>query len=249
MATGQRRPPRQVTTKATPTKKIPRPADRRHARQRVKPLPAQPVGQPRRPPPRMQSAQLDQPHLGRGRHLMRARPRPMRPVGQALQPRPGIEAQPPVQRLPRHPTFAAASVTDNPSSITANTAKYRCTATLSSRTQTTSQHSRKAAKRSCQGSTEQASTITRAGVKDQPNRFRQASTELAHPRGGPRGARTHNPRIKSPIHGVSESAGIAGPCRFRWSASRQRVVFDRPNRARAKLPGSQRAPDLDPQVI
>jgi hypothetical protein len=50
-----------------------------------------------------------------------------------------------MQRLPRHPTFAATSVTDNPSSITANTAGYRCSATLSSRPQTTSEHSREAA--------------------------------------------------------------------------------------------------------
>ena len=45
-------------------------------------------------------------------------------------------------------------------------------------------------------STEQVSTISRTSIKHQPIPFRQGSTELGHQCGGPRGARTHNPRIK-----------------------------------------------------
>lgn len=47
----------------------------------------------------MQLAQLNQPHLHVGIHLMRTRPRSMRPVRQGVQAALGIPAQPPMQAL------------------------------------------------------------------------------------------------------------------------------------------------------
>jgi hypothetical protein len=43
------------------------------------------------------------------------------------------------------------------------------------------------------------SSINQDGVNHQPIPIRQGSTALAHGKGGPRGDRTHNPRIKSPL--------------------------------------------------
>jgi hypothetical protein len=57
------------------------------------------------------------------------------------------------------------------------------------------------------------STINRATEQPsnrQPIRFRQGSAERAHCTGGPRGARTHNPRIK----GRRIAAAVASPCDY-----------------------------------
>lgn len=56
----------------------------------------------------------------------------MRPIYQPLKTLGLIAGQPRVQRLARHPTFDATCEIANPSLITANTACYRCSATLNS---------------------------------------------------------------------------------------------------------------------
>ena len=70
----------------------------------------------------MRQPQLHQPGLHPRVHLMRTRHRPVRTVRQLLQPTVGIPAQPPCKVCRLTPTFAATSVTDNPSATTANTA-------------------------------------------------------------------------------------------------------------------------------
>ncbi len=177
-----------------------RPPDRGHTRHRVKPLPAQPVGQPRRPPARMLYPQLHQPRLHHRAHLMRTPPRPMRPVDQALQPRPGVAAQPRVQPLPRHPHLRRRL--GHRHSVL-NDRQHRQVPLLGHAQLPHPDHLRTQPK----GSKAIMSRINRAGVNHQPNTLSsisrshfvkdQPSADTAG--SGPRGARTHNPRIKSPL--------------------------------------------------
>src|SRR5581483_9293092 len=84
-----------------------RPVHTRTARQRPDTRPFQLPDDPRRPPPRMISPELDHPRLHHRAHLMRARRRPRGPVRQPRQPTLiGIPGQPLVHRLPRHTTPA-----------------------------------------------------------------------------------------------------------------------------------------------